>query len=129
MAGGASPILNALVHRHLAFLPAAVIIETLTMWARRVEVFGMPIYEYQCQSCGNELEVMQRITEDPLDLCPSCGGKLQRLISNTGFILKGTGWYVTDYARKGSSSSHEEKGSTSKVDAGASGSSSTSKDD
>jgi len=89
----------------------------------------MPIYEYRCQSCGKELEVTQRITEDPLSLCPSCGGRLQRLISNTGFILKGTGWYATDYARKGSSSSHEEKESTSKSDTVGSGSSSTSKDD
>ncbi len=89
----------------------------------------MPIYEYRCQSCGKELEVTQRITEDPLALCPSCGGRLQRLISNTGFILKGTGWYATDYARKGSSSSREEKGSPSKSDTGGSGSSSTSKDD
>jgi putative FmdB family regulatory protein len=62
----------------------------------------MPIYEYRCRACGEDLEVMQKITEDPLTRCPSCGGELQRLISNTGFILKGTGWYVTDYARKGS---------------------------
>ena len=63
----------------------------------------MPIYEYLCGGCGKELEVTQRITESPLEVCPSCGGALQRLISNTTFILKGTGWYATDYARKGSS--------------------------
>jgi putative FmdB family regulatory protein len=63
----------------------------------------MPIYEYRCRACGKDLEVMQKITEDPLTGCPYCGGELQRLISNTGFILKGTGWYVTDYARKDSS--------------------------
>jgi predicted nucleic acid-binding Zn ribbon protein len=43
---------------------------------------------------------MQKITDDPLEECPSCGGRLNRLISSTSFILKGTGWYVTDYARK-----------------------------
>jgi putative FmdB family regulatory protein len=63
----------------------------------------MPVYEYQCQQCGKELEVTQRITDESLKICPSCGGALQKLISNTSFILKGTGWYVTDYARKGSS--------------------------
>lgn len=59
----------------------------------------MPIYEYHCQKCG-EFEVTQRITENPLSRCPTCKGKVKRLISNTSFQLKGTGWYVTDYARK-----------------------------
>ena len=67
----------------------------------------MPVYEYRCGSCGEELEVTQRITDRALQDCPKCGGSLQRLISNTSFILKGTGWYATDYARKGSSSSGE----------------------
>jgi len=60
----------------------------------------MPIYEYQCQKCG-PFEVTQRITEKPLKKCPTCKGKVKKLISNTSFQLKGTGWYVTDYARKG----------------------------
>jgi putative FmdB family regulatory protein len=59
----------------------------------------MPIYEYQCQKCGT-FEVTQRITEKPLGRCPTCKGKVKKLISNTSFQLKGTGWYVTDYARK-----------------------------
>lgn len=63
----------------------------------------MPIYEYRCQSCGKEMEFMQKITDEPIKTCPGCGGKLEKLISNTSFILKGTGWYATDYARKGSS--------------------------
>jgi len=75
----------------------------------------MPIYEYRCEGCGKEIEVMQKITDDPMSVCPGCGGSLQRLISNTSFILKGTGWYATDYARKGSSaaskSSSESEGS------------------
>ena len=60
----------------------------------------MPIYEYDCQNCGT-VEVTQRITEKPLSKCPTCKGKVKKLISNTSFQLKGTGWYVTDYARKG----------------------------
>ena len=59
----------------------------------------MPIYEYQCHKCGT-FEVTQRITEKPLGKCPTCKGKVKKLISNTSFQLKGTGWYVTDYARK-----------------------------
>jgi putative FmdB family regulatory protein len=59
----------------------------------------MPIYEYQCQKCGT-FEATQRITEKPLGKCPTCKGKVKKLISNTSFQLKGTGWYITDYARK-----------------------------
>ena len=60
----------------------------------------MPIYEYQCQKCST-FEITQRITEKSLTKCPTCKGKVKKLISNTSFQLKGTGWYVTDYARKG----------------------------
>jgi putative FmdB family regulatory protein len=60
----------------------------------------MPIYEYQCQKCGT-FEATQKITDKPLAKCPTCKGKVKKLISNTSFQLKGTGWYVTDYARKG----------------------------
>jgi putative FmdB family regulatory protein len=59
----------------------------------------MPIYEYQCQKCGT-FEATQRITDKPLGKCPTCKGKVKKLISNTSFQLKGTGWYLTDYARK-----------------------------
>jgi putative FmdB family regulatory protein len=60
----------------------------------------MPIYEYKCEKCGT-FEVTQRITEKALGKCPTCKGKVKKLISNTSFQLKGTGWYITDYARKG----------------------------
>ena len=62
----------------------------------------MPIYEYDCQKCGT-FETTQKITDKPLAKCPTCKGKVKKLISNTSFQLKGTGWYVTDYARKGKS--------------------------
>lgn len=78
----------------------------------------MPIYEYQCEKCG-EFEVTQRITEAPLKKCPTCKRKVRKLISNTSFQLKGSGWYITDYARKGKdgggggeSKSSESKSST-----------------
>ncbi len=60
----------------------------------------MPIYEYRCSECGKEFEMMQKITDDPLSKCKFCHGNVQKLISNSSFHLKGTGWYVTDYARK-----------------------------
>ena len=62
----------------------------------------MPIYEYSCQKCGT-FEVTQRIIEKALTKCPTCKSKVKKLISNTSFQLKGTGWYITDYARKGQS--------------------------
>ncbi len=58
----------------------------------------MPIYEYECRKCRQHHEIMQKITAKPLSKCPDCGGELQKLISNTSFVLKGTGWYATDYA-------------------------------
>ncbi len=59
----------------------------------------MPIYEYVCIKCGDEFEQLQRFSEKPLEKCKKCGGKLHKLISTSSFQLKGTGWYVTDYAR------------------------------
>ena len=57
----------------------------------------MPLYEYQCQSCGNRTEVIQRVSDPPLSTCEDCGGDLKKLISAPAFQFKGTGWYVTDY--------------------------------
>jgi putative FmdB family regulatory protein len=72
----------------------------------------MPVYEYECQKCGT-FETTQRITEEPLIKCPTCKGKVKKLISNTSFQLKGTGWYVTDYARKGKDAPKTENGASS----------------
>lgn len=72
----------------------------------------MPIYEYQCHKCGT-IEVTQRITEKTLTKCPTCKSKVKRLISNTSFQLKGTGWYVTDYARKGQTNGESKSDSGS----------------
>lgn len=61
----------------------------------------MPLYEYRCRQCGELSEVMQRVSDPPLAACPSCGGEVKKLISAPAFQFKGSGWYVTDYARKG----------------------------
>lgn len=61
----------------------------------------MPIYEYQCQQCGNHHEVLQKINEAELIDCPACNApQLKKLISAAGFQLKGNGWYVTDFRNK-----------------------------
>lgn len=64
----------------------------------------MPIYEYRCEKCQHQFDLFQKITDDPVKECPECGGPVSKLISSTSFILKGSGWYVTDYG-KGSCSS------------------------
>ena len=64
----------------------------------------MPVYEYECQQCKKITEAMQKFSEAPLAECPHCTGQLRKLISQSSFHLKGGGWYVTDYARKGDSS-------------------------
>jgi putative FmdB family regulatory protein len=63
----------------------------------------MPLYEYQCESCGVRFEVIQKFTDEPRDACKACGGKVRRLLSAPAIQFKGTGWYITDYARKGKS--------------------------
>jgi putative FmdB family regulatory protein len=67
----------------------------------------MPIYEYECSGCGKRHEIMQKITDSPLTKCPDCGGDMKKMISNTSFVLKGTGWYMTDYASNKRSPSTE----------------------
>ncbi len=60
----------------------------------------MPIYEYRCHRCGKTVEMMQKFSDLPLSRCPSCSGKVSKIISNCSFQLKGSGWYVTDYKKK-----------------------------
>lgn len=63
----------------------------------------MPVYEYECQKCKQVTEAMQKFSDSPLTECPHCDGRLRKMISQSAFHLKGSGWYVTDYARKGDS--------------------------
>ncbi len=65
----------------------------------------MPTYEYKCLECGYLFEEFQKMSDDPLDTCPECGGKVKRLISNgAGLVFKGSGFYLTDYKNSNSSS-------------------------
>ncbi len=79
----------------------------------------MPFYEYRCQACGQETEVLQKISDPPRTVCPSCGAEaLLKKVSAAGFQLKGTGWYVTDFrggssAPKGDASKTESAGEAS----------------
>src|SRR5215467_4009699 len=73
----------------------------------------MPLYEYQCQKCGHRFERIQRFSDPLVKKCPECGGKVEQLISAPAVQFKGSGWYVTDYAKKGSSASKGESKSDS----------------
>lgn len=61
----------------------------------------MPLYEYRCTSCGEHVEVLQRIGEAPLKVCPRCQGPMEKVLSAPALQFRGSGWYITDYARKG----------------------------
>lgn len=76
----------------------------------------MPVYEYQCSKCGHIEEVFQKISESPLEVCPRCNGKLKKIISQSTFHLKGSGWYVTDYggAKTGSKPTEESSAKSEK---------------
>ena len=74
----------------------------------------MPIYEYECSKCGKTIEVIQKFSDKPLKKHAGCGGNLTKLISASGFQFKGTGWYVTDYARKGTDAGSSSSESESK---------------
>lgn len=76
----------------------------------------MPIYEYQCQNCGHELEVMQKLADAPLTDCPECEqAALRKKISAVGFRLKGSGWYETDF-KSGKKKNLVDSGSENKTD-------------
>jgi putative FmdB family regulatory protein len=73
----------------------------------------MPIYEYKCEKCNNEFELFRNISDEGTPPCKFCDGPVRKLISQSSFHLKGTGWYVTDYAGKKSSIAEEKKESSS----------------
>lgn len=75
----------------------------------------MPIYEYHCGKCG-DFEIMQKMSDKPLTTCPTCRRKVTKLISSTTFHLKGSGWYITDYARKGEGGGTKPEKKTEKAD-------------
>ena len=69
----------------------------------------MPLYEYECESCGATFEVIQKFSDQSVDTCRTCGGKVRRLLSAPAIQFKGTGWYITDYARKGAKGADADK--------------------
>jgi putative FmdB family regulatory protein len=73
----------------------------------------MPLYEYRCEKCGDQFEVMQKFSDEPLTRHEKCGGTVHRLISAPALQFKGSGWYITDYAKSGRAS---ENGSPAKPD-------------
>jgi putative FmdB family regulatory protein len=74
----------------------------------------MPLYEYQCDACAHRFEVIQKFSDAPVDVCPKCGGQVKKLLSSPAIQFKGTGWYITDYARKSDPSSTTPSSSESK---------------
>jgi putative FmdB family regulatory protein len=101
----------------------------------------MPIYEYRCEKCGKVFEVLQRFSDEPVKIHEECGGQVEKLISQSAFQLKGSGWYATDYAKavapapvaktdgKAESGSSDGKASDGKASDGKAESSSESKSD
>jgi putative FmdB family regulatory protein len=63
----------------------------------------MPLFEYECDSNGHRFELIQKLSDPPPSVCPTCGGTVHKLFSSPAIQFKGAGWYVTDYARKGTS--------------------------
>ena len=83
----------------------------------------MPLYEYQCESCSHRFERIQKFSDPPVETCPACGGRVQKLLSSPAIQFKGSGWYITDYAKK--PAAKDAKPSTAAKESGDSGSSAT----
>lgn len=83
----------------------------------------MPIYEYECEQCKERIEVLQKLSDPPLETCSACGGKVRKMVSSpAGLVFKGSGWYVTDYAKKnGKSDSTSTPKGEGKADASTAG--------
>ena len=73
----------------------------------------MPLYEYQCNSCHHRFELIQRFSDPLAHACPECGGPVTKLLSSPAIQFKGSGWYITDYARKGSAAADSAKAADS----------------
>jgi len=70
---------------------------------------AMPLYEYQCKKCGHRFERIQKFSDPAVKKCPECGGKVEQLLSAPAVQFKGSGWYVTDYAKKGAAASSKSE--------------------
>ena len=76
----------------------------------------MPTYEYTCRDCGHTFDIVQKMTEDTLTICPRCGGRLRKVFAAPAIAFKGSGFYATDYGRKKSSAGSDSGSSDSKKD-------------
>src|SRR5689334_7168849 len=81
----------------------------------------MPLYEYECDACGHRFEVIRKFSDAPIETCPKCGGRVRKLFASPAIQFKGSGWYITDYARKPEAA----KGEKATSDSGAKDASST----
>jgi putative FmdB family regulatory protein len=74
----------------------------------------MPLYEYECEACGNRFERIQKFSDPPVDTCPTCSGPVRKLLSSPAIQFKGSGWYITDYARKSGDGTSKDSKDTAK---------------
>jgi putative FmdB family regulatory protein len=83
----------------------------------------MPLYEYQCDACGHRFEVIQKYSDAPIAICPKCAGAVHKLFSSPAIQFKGSGWYITDYARAGKTEGKagNDSGSAAKSESNTSG--------
>ncbi len=86
----------------------------------------MPLYEYECEACGNRFERIQKFSDPLVDTCPLCNGHVKKLLSSPAIQFKGSGWYITDYAKK--STAESGKTDAAKPDSGSTSSSTSSSD-
>ena len=81
----------------------------------------MPLYEYECLECQHRFEVIQKFSDPQVEKCPKCGGPVRKLMSSPAIQFKGSGWYITDYARKGSSGGESKSESSAATESSATG--------
>jgi len=81
----------------------------------------MPLYEYQCVECDHQFEVIRKFSDPPIERCPKCGGPVRKLMSSPAIQFKGSGWYITDYARKGAGGGESKTEGAVATDASAAG--------
>ena len=80
----------------------------------KVDLTLMPLYEYQCEACEHRFEKIQKYSDPHADVCPKCGGAVRKLVSSPAIQFKGSGWYITDYAKKSSTDASSSKSSSDK---------------
>ena len=85
----------------------------------------MPLYEYECDACGHRFEVIQKFSDAPIEACPKCGATVRKLMSSPAIQFKGSGWYITDYAKKDGAAAGKTAGANESTPTPAAGAGST----